>query len=78
MFAKERLVESIHRFSKHPIIVVNFGHEALDWDDNESLRNSYLVLCLHERGFVLIDSRSIYIYYIAVFEFLFWGSQTFL
>lgn len=23
-------MESIHRFSKHPIIVVNFGHEALD------------------------------------------------
>jgi|Cyp1metagenome_2_1107374.scaffolds.fasta_scaffold00737_31 hypothetical protein len=25
---KERLVESIHRFSQHPIIVVNFGQEA--------------------------------------------------
>eukprot|EP00913_Durusdinium_trenchii_P002413 g2229.t1 len=44
----ERLVDSIHRFSQHPIIVVNFGQQAPEELTAEKF--PHLVL-LHARGF---------------------------
>jgi len=44
----ERLVESIHRFSQHPIIVVNFGQEA---PEELSPRRFPRLVLLHARGF---------------------------
>ena len=48
---QERLVDSVHRFSQHPVIVVNFGTKASEKGDVLCAK------CVHSNSAALVSSR---------------------